>query len=91
MPLTLEVDAPARNLFGTPAPGMLFAAIGEPETGPDRAALAKIAAKIGRTRRPGAKSDIPAGATYLTQFVVHDLDFPTRDTHARRATCSTSG
>ena len=41
------------------------------------------------TRRPGAKSDIPAGATYLTQFVVHDLDFPTRDARPAAA-CSTS-
>ncbi len=80
MPLTLEVEAPARNLFGTPATGELFAGVANPETGPDHAALALIAAKIGRTRRPGAKSDIPAGVTYLTQFVVHDLDFPTRDT-----------
>ena len=46
--------------------------------------LEKIAARIGATRRPGAHSDIPAGVTYLTQFVVHDLDFPTRDALPRR-------
>ena len=77
--LTLDREAPARNLFGTPEATELFAAIDDAQAGAGRAALEKIAAKIGRTRRPGAKSDIPAGATYLTQFVVHDLDFPTRD------------
>lgn len=35
--------------------------------------LGRIAAKIGRTRRPGARSDIPAGATYLAQFAALDL------------------
>jgi hypothetical protein len=80
MPVTLEADAPARNLFGRPASGEIFAGVAHPEAGADHAALGRIAEKIGRTRRPGAKSDIPAGVTYLTQFVVHDLDFPTRDT-----------
>jgi hypothetical protein len=81
MPQTLTLDraAPARNLFGTPEATELFAAIDDAQAGAGRAALEKIAAKIGRTRRPGAKSDIPAGSTYLAQFVVHDLDFPTRD------------
>ena len=78
MPQTLQA-APPRNLFGEPGPRDLFAAIGDPDIGPGRATLQKIADKIGRTRRPGAKSDIAAGATYLTQFVVHDLDFPTRE------------
>ncbi|MFO1208187.1 MAG: hypothetical protein U1E40_03085 [Amaricoccus sp.] len=77
MPQTLEA-APARNLFGAPRPGELFAAV-DPESTGGREMLAKIARKIGDTRRPGAQSDIPAGATYLAQFVAHDLDFPTRD------------
>lgn len=75
---TIASEAPAQNIFGVPAPGELFAGL----TGGadrDRSLLEAIAAKIGATRRPGAKSDIPAGVTYLTQFVVHDLDFPTRD------------
>ena len=76
----VDAPAPASNLFGTPGSQDRFAAIGDPETGAGREALEKIAAKIGATRRPGAKSDIPAGATYLAQFVVHDLDFPTRET-----------
>ena len=76
----VDAPAPASNLFGTPGSQDRFAAIGDPETGAGREALEKIAARIGATRRPGAKSDIPAGATYLAQFVVHDLDFPTRET-----------
>ena len=60
--LTLDREAAARNLFGTPEATELFAAIDDPQAGAGRAALEKIAAKIGRTRRPGAKSDIPAGA-----------------------------
>ncbi len=79
MPHTIEALAPARNLFGVPGPQDLFAAIADPDSAAGRAVLQKIAGKIGRTRRPRAKSDIPAGVTYLTQFVVHDLDFPTRD------------
>ena len=75
--------APPRNLFGPPCPGDLFAAI-DPESPEGRTVLEKIAARIGATRRPGAHSDIPAGVTYLTQFVVHDLDFPTRDALPRR-------
>jgi hypothetical protein len=81
MPDLSEATAPASNLFGTPEAGEAFAAIPDPE-GAGREILRKIADKIGRTRRPGAKSDIPAGVTYLTQFVVHDLDFPTRETEA---------
>ena len=30
MPLTLEIEAPARNLFGTPATGELFAGVANP-------------------------------------------------------------
>ncbi len=72
-------DLPAQHLFGSLGAGERFAAIGDPDGEADRRILEKIAAKIAATRRPGAKSDIPAGVTYLTQFVVHDLDFPTRD------------
>ncbi len=55
-----------------------FAGLADP-TGPGgRALLERIAARIGATRRPGARSDIPAGATYLAQFAVHDLDFRAR-------------
>lgn len=56
-----------------------FAAIADPEAGEGREALRKIAAKIGRTRRPGVLSDIPAGATYLAQFAAHDLDLRGRE------------
>lgn len=61
--------------------GEAFAAIADPEieASPGRAALRAIAAKIGRTRRPGMESDIPAGATYLAQFAVHDLDLRSRE------------
>ena len=69
------------NLFGAALPSEQFAGL-DPATVQGRAELAAIAAKIGATRRPGAKSDIPAGVTYLTQFVVLDLDFPTRETAA---------
>lgn len=48
-------------------------------TGASRAALTRIADKIGRTRRPGARSDIPAGATYLGQLVALDLGRPRGD------------
>ena len=56
-----------------------FAAIADPENGAGREVLRRIADKIGRTRRPGALSDIPAGATYLAQFAVHDLDLRGRE------------
>jgi hypothetical protein len=80
MPATATIDpaAPARNLFGSPEPGESFAGLEAPDSAAGHAALARIAAKIGRTRRPGAKSDIPAGATYLAQFVAHDLDLHAR-------------
>jgi hypothetical protein len=64
-----------RNLFGTPAAGETFAGLGPDADAEDHPALRSIAAKIGATRRPGAASDIPAGATYLAQFASHDLDF----------------
>jgi hypothetical protein len=78
MPDVLEASPP-RNLFGDPGPGEVFAAV-DPESPEGRAVLEKVARKIGATRRPDSHSDIPAGVTYLTQFVVHDLDFPTRET-----------
>jgi hypothetical protein len=78
MPHTIDSPAPTPNLFGAPEPREAFRAINDPEAAEGRAVLQTIADKIGRTRRPGAMSDIPAGATYLAQFVVHDLDFPTR-------------
>lgn len=79
MPKTAPAAAWRRNLFGTPRPDELFAGIGDAMAGPGRLALRRIATKIGETRRPGMVSDIPAGATYLAQFVAHDLDLPDRD------------
>ncbi len=64
-----------RNLFGTPSEGETFAGLGQEADAETDPALRRIAAKIGATRRPGAASDIPAGATYLAQFASHDLDF----------------
>ncbi len=55
-----------------------FAAVPDPE-GTGRTILRAIAGKIGRTRKPGSVSEIPAGATYLAQFAVHDLDMRGRD------------
>jgi hypothetical protein len=77
MPELSLADPASPNLFGPAQPSELFAGL-DPETAGGRAALKAIAAKIGATRRPGAKSDIPAGVTYLSQFVLLDLDFPTR-------------
>ena len=76
-----------RNLFGTPDDGDLARGVKVPEGEPDPrsepvAILQCIAQKIGATRRPGAESDIPAGATYMGQFMVHDLDFLTRESTA---------
>lgn len=71
-------ETPSPNLFGSAHASELFAGL-DPETDEGRAELAAIARKIASTRRPGAKSDIPAGVTYLTQLVVLDLGFPTRD------------
>lgn len=59
--------------------GEAFAAFADPESGAGAEALLWIATKIGRTRRPGATSAIPAGATYLAQFVAHDLDLRSRE------------
>ncbi len=64
-----------RNLFGAPSEGETFAGLGSDADADGHPALGRIAAKIGATRRPGAASDIPAGATYLAQFASHDLDF----------------
>lgn len=59
--------------------GEAFAAFADPESGAGAEALFWIATKIGRTRRPGVHSAIPAGATYLAQFVAHDLDLRARE------------
>jgi hypothetical protein len=45
-----------------------------------REPLVRIANKIARTRRPAARSDIPAGAAFLAQFVA--LDLAPAGTHA---------
>lgn len=68
-----------QNLFGPAASPGTIAGTGDRAVVATRAALARIADKIGRTRRPGAKSDIPAGATYLAQFVALDLAQPCRE------------
>ena len=52
-----------------------FAAIADPESDAGCDILRAIAGKIGATRRPGVQSSIPAGSTYLAQFVTHDIDF----------------
>lgn len=67
------------GFFRSPAPHERFSAILATQEPEGRAALAAIAAKIGATRHPGSESDIPAGSTYLAQFVAHDLDFLTRE------------
>lgn len=69
------------DLFVAPASAERFAGL-DPDSAAGRAALAAIAERINATRRPGAKSDIPAGVTYLTQLVILDLDFPTRESVA---------
>lgn len=73
---TAEISPP---LFAAPKPCERFAAIADPESAEGQAVLGAIARKIAAARHPGAFSDIPAGATYLAQFVAHDLDFLTRD------------
>lgn len=75
---TAQTDVP-HGLFGVPAPEDQFSGLADPEAPRSRQILTAVAGKIGATRRPGASSDIPAGATYLAQFVVHDLDFLTRE------------
>ncbi len=69
----LAAAEPGRNLFGTPGDNEIFAGA-DVETEEGRAALARIAAKIGRSRCPEGRSDIPAGAAVLLHFVAHDLD-----------------
>ena len=54
-----------------------------PDVAETQAVLARIAVKIAGTRRPGAHSEIPAGATYLAQFVAHDLDYAGRTAAGR--------
>jgi Animal haem peroxidase len=73
MALTTETTIPGSNLFGVPAPDDRFAGIADPVS--ERDVLARIARKIANTRRPGVRSAIPAGATYLAQLVAHDLDY----------------
>lgn len=68
-----------QNLFGPRRPPAVHDAPDDPAASATRTALTRIAEKIGRTRRPGAASDIPAGATYLGQFVALDLAQPCRD------------
>ena len=68
-----------QNLFGLSDPSGVVADRGDGSVVGARAALARIAGKIGKTRRPGARSDIPAGATYLAQFVALDLAQPCRE------------
>jgi hypothetical protein len=72
---TLQTTA---DILAEPGPGEAFAAIPDPE-GAGREALVAVAAKIGRTRKPLALSDIPAGSTYLAQFAVHDIDLRARE------------
>ncbi|MFT3975044.1 MAG: peroxidase family protein [Amaricoccus sp.] len=81
MPELSVADPILPNLFGAAQPSERFAGL-DPRSADGAAELAAIAARIGATRRPGAKSDIPAGVTYLTQLVVLDLDFPTREAAA---------
>lgn len=70
MPETTAIE----HLAGTPQPAVCRGArVGETARVP-RHMLDAIAAKIRRTRRPGAVSEIPAGATYLAQFAALDLD-----------------
>ncbi len=83
--------ADIHGLFGFIAAGDRFEDGDATETGPGRAVLARIAAKIGRTRRPGARSDIPAGATYLAQFVMLDLDQPSRESGQELVGAPTGG
>ena len=52
MPHTIDIPAPARNLFGTPEPREFFAAISDPEGTAGRAVLQKVADKIGRHPPP---------------------------------------
>ena len=65
------------NLFGPVEPADAYTVIGPGREEETLDILEKIAVKIGRTRRPGAVSDIPAGATYLAQIAVHDMGFLT--------------
>lgn len=79
MTADIDLSPTARNLFGAAEPRECFAGLADRDGPKGREILQRIAAKIGAARRPGARSDIPAGATYLAQFVVHDLDFLTRE------------
>ena len=77
--MSQQTDAAATDIFAIPSANEKFAAIADPEGTEGLAILKSIAKKIAGTRHPGATSDIPAGATYLAQFAVHDLDFMTRE------------
>lgn len=84
MPMQAEI-AQIADLFAPPTERERFGSIADPEGAAGQAVLRAIAGKIGATRRPGALSDIPAGATYFAQFVVHDLDFLTREGTAEQS------
>ena len=77
--MTQPATTDVRDIFDSPTRAERFAGIGDPEDAEGLAILKAIAKKIGDTRVPGKLSAIPAGTTYLTQFVVHDLDFLTRE------------
>ena len=74
------VTAETRStLFDPAGSGEAFAAIADAEAGEGREILCRIAAKIARRPQPEGRSEIPAGAVYLAQLAVHDLDFRTTD------------
>ncbi|MBP7002376.1 hypothetical protein [Amaricoccus sp.] len=74
-----EASQTMRAIVDDAREGEAFAALADPEHGEGRDALLAVAAKIGRTRRPGLFSAIPSGVTYLTQFAAHDLDLRGRE------------
>lgn len=86
-----HLDHPAAGPAAGPGEGQaaVHAAVhaeghAEVHGGATRGALLRIADKIGRTRRPGAEADAPAGVAYLAQFVALDLDRPRGESEAAR-------
>lgn len=75
----IETHRKSNALLGDAIGKDAFAAIPDPESSDGRKILRRIADKIGKTRRPGSESSIPAGSTYLAQFVAHDLDLRARE------------
>jgi hypothetical protein len=72
--------ATTQPILAAAEPGSGFAGLDDPANDPaEMAALLAVAAHLGAKPRPGSRSDIPAGATYLAQLAVHDLDFHDRD------------